>query len=553
MSCKFVFVTGGVVSSVGKGLTVASIASLLQSAGLRIAVRKFDPYLNVDPGTMSPVQHGEVFVTDDGAETDLDLGYYERFTDIKATSGDSVTAGKIYSELLQKEREGFYLGQTVQVIPHVTDLIKKFIYKNSDALDVILCEIGGTVGDIEGQPFFEAARQVGYEVGRENVLYVHVTLIPYLFSSDEVKTKPTQHSVKSLNSIGIQPGIIFCRTQKSISAEDKKKISLFCNIDLQNVIEVKDLDNIYDLPVVYKKQNLDKTIFNLLDIGGKNADVAAWNKVSAVVSNARNSNTVISVVIVGKYTGFYDIYKSVVESIQHACFAKGLNPKITILDAKDFKVSELQHADCVLIPGGFGSSGIEGKISAIQYARINKIPTLGICLGLQLMVIEFARNVLKLEDPNSTEFDRSCKNKVVALLEEWKDASGLKKGNSDQKGGTMRLGAYDCSLNKGSLVSEVYGCDLISERHRHRYEVNPIYKDEFKKQGLEFSGHCKANKELPEVVELKNHPWFLGVQFHPEFKSRIFKPHPLFLGLAEAALQSKDTKQARTLGEKAAL
>jgi CTP synthase len=527
--CKFIFVTGGVTSSIGKGLVMASIASLLQSMGFNIALRKLDPYLNVDPGTMSPMQHGEVFVTNDGAETDLDLGHYERFTGIDTTKDDSTSAGKIYLELINNERKGYYLGKTVQVIPHVTNLIKDFIYNKTDNLDFLLCEIGGTVGDIEGQPFFEAIRQVAYEIGKNNVAYVHVTLLPYIDTADEIKTKPTQHSVKALNSLGIQPDVIVCRTNRKISSENRNKIALFCNVPETNVIEAADVKNIYSLPIEYKNQNFDELILKIFNIKHKNATIDKWLKIEQNFEEIRKKSKKVKIGIVGKYAKLEDSYKSVIESIKHAGFANNINTEITIINARE-KELDFSNIDGILIPGGFGIDGIKGKLAAIKYARENNIPLLGICLGFQLAVIEFAQNVLKLEDANSTEFFPNCKNKVIAMLTEWQSDIGSieKRNNNSQLGGTMRLGAYECIIKDGSKVSNIYNSLLISERHRHRYEVNSNYINLFEEKGMKFTGYCKLNNSLPEILELENHPWFIGAQFHPEFKSRIFDPHPLF-------------------------
>lgn len=531
--CKFIFVTGGVISSIGKGLVMASVGSLLQSMGFNIALRKLDPYLNIDPGTMSPTQHGEVFVTNDGAETDLDLGHYERFTGIDTSKNDSVSAGKIYSELINNERKGVYLGKTVQVIPYVTNLIKDFIYNKTDDLDFLLCEIGGTVGDIEGQPFFEAIRQVSYEIGKQNVAYIHVTLLPYIASADEVKTKPTQHSVKALNSLGIQPDIIVCRTNKRISNENRGKLSLFCNVPAENVVEAMDVKNIYSIPIEYKKQNFDKLILKVFNIKDRNASVENWLNIENKLAQTKEREVTIG--IVGKYAKLEDSYRSVIEALNHAGFVNEVKVKIKIINARE-NVEDLKNVDGILIPGGFGFDGIEGKLSAIKYARENNVPLLAICLGFQLAVIEFARNVLNLDDANSTEFSPNCKHKMIAMLTEWQNDSGSveKRTDGSQLGGTMRLGAYECLLKEGSKAREIYDSSIVAERHRHRYEVNSNYIGILEENGMKFTGYCKINTTLPEILELENHRWFIGTQFHPEFKSRIFNPHPLFVDFIRA-------------------
>ncbi|ACT69807.1 CTP synthase [Neorickettsia risticii] len=541
--CAFIFVTGGVSSSVGKGLTTSALASLMQSMGFRVCIRKMDPYLNVDPGTMSPLQHGEVFVTEDGTEADLDLGHYERFTGINCTRYDSTTAGRVYVDLIERERNGEYLGATVQVIPHVTNLIKNFIYWGSDQYDVILCEIGGTVGDIEGQPFFESARQVAYEVGKENVIYVHLTLVPYLKASGELKTKPSQHSVKALNALGIQPDFLICRTQSAqMSAADKRKIALFCNVKEGNVIEAQDVDNIYKIPLIYKEQGLDTKISALLGHGPLEADVSHWKEIVERTRSLANSGKKLSVAIIGKYSGLCDAYISVDAALQHAAFAVGVNLSVQIIDARGENMSDLSKFDMILIPGGFGNNGIDGKLLAITHARVNNVPFLGICFGFQLAILEFARNVVGIKDADSTEFNKNCKAPVICFLDEWhrSDSSVERRDQSSQLGGTMRLGKYNCVLKKGSKAYTIYNeTEVIAERHRHRYEANPHYLPELERKGMLFSGHSERGCNIPEILELTDHPWFLGVQFHPEFKSRIFKPHPLFLSFVKAGLLRK--------------
>jgi CTP synthase len=535
---KFIFITGGVVSSLGKGLASASLAAALQSRGYKIRLRKLDPYLNVDPGTMSPTQHGEVFVTDDGAETDLDLGHYERFTDVTSRKGDNVTTGQIYSKLLAKERRGEYLGGTVQVIPHVTDLIKEFILSNTDDSDFVLCEIGGTVGDIEGLPFFESIRQLGYELGKERSVFVHLTLVPHISAAKELKTKPTQHSVKELRSIGIQPHILLCRSEKEIPDSDKKKIALFCNIAEECVIPAMDVKSIYQVPLKYHEAGLDTQIlkhFGLPHI--EKADLSKWKK---LVELDLAKKKFVNIAIVGKYTAFADAYKSLTESLNHAGLANNINVKIHWVNSRNFlsegsskKLSEMHG---ILVPGGFGEDGIKGKITAATFARENKVPYFGICLGMQLAVIEAARNLAGIKDANSSEFAEG-NNNVICLMTEWKRGTLTEfRQKSGDLGGTMRLGAYDCKLKPKSLIHKIYGKDIISERHRHRYEVNIDFVKQLEEAGLEFSG-TSPDGTLPETIEYKDHPWFIGVQFHPEFKSRPFSPHPLFKDFISAAIK----------------
>lgn len=542
---RFIFITGGVVSSLGKGLASASLAALLQARGYKVRMRKLDPYLNVDPGTMNPNQHGEVFVTDDGAETDLDLGHYERFTDVSARKSDNVTTGQIYSTLLTKERRGDYLGGTVQVIPHVTDLIKEFVLKDTDKEDFVLCEIGGTVGDIEGLPFFEAIRQLGYEMSRERVLYMHLTLVPYIAAAKELKTKPTQHSVKELRSIGIIPDILLCRAEREIPVSERRKIALFCNLKEENVIQALDVSSIYEVPRNYSEQGLDAQVMKHFDLKSKAPmDLKKWDNILHRIENPKSE---IHVALVGKYLGIGDAYKSLDEALQHAGIANQVKVHANWIDASGFEkeniAKELAFADAVLIPGGFGERGVKGKIAAIRHARENNIPYLGICYGMQLACIEFARNVLDLHDATSTEFssyeDKDGKGPLVGLMTEWARGNVTESRTADgDLGGTMRLGAFECEIKKGSLAAKVYGKTHISERHRHRYEVNMAYREAFEAKGMKFTG-LSPRGHLPEIIELENHPWFIGVQFHPEFKSRPFDAHPLFAAYIGAAIARK--------------
>lgn len=547
---RFIFITGGVVSSLGKGLASAGLGALLQSRGYKVRLRKLDPYLNIDPGTMSPIQHGEVFVTDDGAETDLDLGHYERFTGVNSRKGDNVTAGQIYSTLLSKERRGDYLGGTVQVIPHVTNLIKEFILNDTGDTDFVLCEIGGTVGDIEGLPFFEAIRQLGYEMGREKSLFIHLTLVPYIPAAKELKTKPTQHSVKELRSIGIQPNILMCRADRPIPENERKKIALFCNIPFESVIEAPDVDTIYRVPVVYHRKGLDTEVlkaFGIQDEAVNNIlDLSQWENIA---DNVTKSKPRINVAMVGKYTGLKDAYKSYIEAFTHAGISNDVDVNLQWVNARTFedeKVHEtLNDVHAIVVPGGFGHSGIEGKIAAARYARENNIPFLGICLGMQLAVIESARNLAGIKDACSTEFGE-CEIPIVGLMTEWMSGDIIQtRKKNDNLGGTMRLGAYECAITKGTLAHNIYGSELISERHRHRYEVNIHYKEQLEKVGVVFSGMSPSG-HLPEIMELKNHPWFVGVQFHPELKSRPFSPHPLFVSFIEAAKTYASSQEDNT-------
>ena len=532
---RYIFVTGGVVSSLGKGLSSASLAYLLQSRGYKVRLRKLDPYLNFDPGTMSPFQHGEVYVTDDGAETDLDLGHYERFSGVSAKKSDNITTGKIYSDVLKKERKGEYLGKTVQVIPHITDRIKQFIKNDSSKEDFVICEIGGIVGDIESLPFVEAIRQFANDVGKKNALFIHLTLVPYLKASDEIKTKPTQHSVKELRSIGIQPDIIICRSERPIPLEHRKKISLFCNVDIKNVIETVDVRTIYEAPMSFYREKLDLQVLNYFKLKSKkSANLSPWKKITKIILQNKKQ---VNIAIIGKYVELKDAYKSLDEALTHG----GINNKIKVnlvrIDSEKLKVSEikkkLKNISGILIPGGFGKRGTDGKIEAIKHARVNKIPFLGICYGMQMAIIEFARNQLNLKNATSSEFDKKGLP-IIGLINEWSKDGKMIKGTDKDLGGTMRLGSYDAKLKDNSLIRKIYKSKLIKERHRHRYEVNVAFKEKFEKKGLIFSGLSPDNK-LPEIIELKNHPWFIGVQFHPEFKSRPLAPHPLFSSFIKAA------------------
>ena len=536
---RYIFVTGVVVSSLGKGLSSASLAYLLQSRGYKVRLRKLDPYLNVDPGTMSPFQHGEVFVTDDGAETDLDLGHYERFSQVLAKRSDNITTGKIYNDVLKKEREGKYLGKTVQVIPHITDRIKEFIKNDSSKEDFIICEIGGIVGDIESLPFVEAIRQFANDIGKKNALFIHLTLVPYLKSSDEIKTKPTQHSVKELRSIGIQPDIIICRSDRSIPLEHRKKISLFCNVDINNVIETVDVRTIYEAPISFFKEKLDKRVLDYFKLRSKKSvNLSPWKKITKIILNTKKH---VNIAIIGKYVDLKDAYKSLDEALTHGGFDNRVKVNLVRIDSEQLKISEikskLKNISGILIPGGFGKRGTKGKIEAIKFARKNKIPFLGICYGMQMAIIEFARNKLNLKRATSSEFDKNGLP-VIGLINEWNKDGQIIKGTDKNLGGTMRLGSYDAKLKDHSLIKSIYGKSLIKERHRHRYEVNTNFREKFEKKGLIFSGLSPDGK-LPEIIELNNHPWFIGVQFHPEFKSRPLSPHPLFSSFIKAAKNHK--------------
>ena len=530
---KYIFVTGGVVSGLGKGITAASLGRLLKNRGYKVTIQKFDPYINVDPGTMSPYEHGEVFVTDDGAETDLDLGHYERFIDENLTQNSSITMGKVYSHVIEKERNGDYLGKTVQVIPHITNEIKNKIYsfENTD-IDIVITEVGGTVGDIEGLSIIESIRQVGLEKDPEDVLYIHVTLLPYICGSNEIKTKPTQHSVKELQSFGIKPDIIVCRTETELSDPMKEKIALFCNVRKTSVIENLTADNLYAIPLLLEQQGLAREVCNHLRLDRYIPDNVKWE---AMIDNIRRiGNDTIKFAIVGKYVQLEDSYLSVIESLKHAGFANNVNVKIDLIDSetitKENVAKKLKDIKGLIVPGGFGNRGIEGKIEAIRYVRENKIPFLGICLGMQMTVVEYARNVLGLKDADSLEFDEKVKEPVIHIME---DQKTIRK-----KGGTMRLGAYDCVLEEGTLAKEVYGKTEISERHRHRYEYNNSYREALENAGLKCSG-VSPDGSLVEIVEVKDHPYFIAAQFHPEFKSRPNRPHPLFKELVKVAKERK--------------
>jgi len=537
---RYIFVTGGVVSSLGKGLSSASLAALLQLRGFKVRIRKLDPYLNVDPGTMNPFQHGEVYVTDDGAETDLDIGHYERFTGISATQSDNITTGGIYSDIIRKERKGDYLGGTVQVVPHVTDRIKKFISHDIKNEDFVICEIGGTVGDIESLPFLEAIRQFSNDIGKKNSLFIHLTLVPYMKASGELKTKPTQHSVKELRSLGIQPNIIICRSEKKIPMLERKKISLFCNVGIENVIETIDVRTIYEAPISFYKEKFDDRVLSYFNI--KNKKTPNLTKWKIITSKVLNSKKDVNIGIIGKYVNLKDAYKSLDEALTHGGISNNLKVNLTRIDSGNLKIQDikslLKDVTGILIPGGFGKRGSEGKIAAIKYARINNIPFFGICFGMQMAIIEAARNLLNIKDASTSEFSNKC-TPVVGLLEEWKKGKEKFKGSEKNLGGTMRLGLYDAVLKNNSLISKIYSTKKIRERHRHRYEVNIKYKDEFEKKGLIFSA-LSPDGTLPEIIELKNHPWFIGVQFHPEFRSRPFTPHPLFSSFVKAAEIKKE-------------
>lgn len=535
---KFIFVTGGVVSSLGKGIAASSLGALLQARGYSVRLRKLDPYLNVDPGTMSPFQHGEVYVTEDGTETDLDLGHYERFTGVSAKASDSTTTGKIYSAVLAKERRGDYLGATIQVVPHIIDEIKSFIISDLTNEDFVICEIGGTVGDIEGLPFLEAIRQLSNDLGRENTLFVHLTLVPYIAAAGELKTKPTQHSVKDLLSFGIQPDILLCRSDRTIPEESKRKLGLFCNVRPERVIEAKDIDTIYQVPVSYHQEGLDLQVCRYFNLETKkDIDLSKW---SNIVQRIHTPDGQINIAIVGKYVSLLDAYKSLSEALFHAGIANNVRVNISWLDAEEVDSLEdsLMGVHGILVPGGFGERGIDGKLKAIQIAREKKIPYFGICFGMQLAVIEASRNLLGLKDASSTEFGPTP-SPVIGLMTEWMDGKILQQRTQEGNlGGTMRLGSYPCSLKEGSLARKIYGASSIYERHRHRYEVNMTYSDKLKDAGLDFTG-LSPDGQLPEIVEFQGHPWFIGVQFHPELKSRPFEPHPLFVSFVAAALHQE--------------
>ena len=536
---RYIFITGGVVSSLGKGLASAALGALLQARGYKVRLRKLDPYLNVDPGTMSPYQHGEVYVTDDGAETDLDLGHYERFTGVSAAQSDNITTGRIYSNIISKERRGDYLGATVQVIPHVTNEIKAFIGSDAGEVDFVLCEVGGTVGDIEGLPFFEALRQFSQEQPRHTTCFLHVTLLPFIKAAGEMKTKPTQHSVKELRSIGIQPDILLCRADRPIDPGDKRKIARFTNVRESSVIQGLDARSIYDVPMAYYEEGLDREVLSHFGIDKPpKAKLSKWRKISETLHNPKNGT--VNIAVVGKYTVLPDAYKSITEALVHGGIANQVKVKINWLEAEEFETSEavtvMKGMHAILVPGGFGERGTEGKIKAVRYAREYDVPYFGICLGMQMAVIEAARNLAGLSEASSSEFGDEGEN-VVGLMTEWtKGNERLERSKETDLGGTMRLGAYPAILEKGSLVAKQYGTAEISERHRHRYEVNIDYRERLESAGLKFSG-LSPDGVLPEIVEIPGHPWFIGVQYHPELKSRPFDPHPLFKGFVKAAVE----------------
>ncbi|HSE43431.1 MAG TPA: CTP synthase [Acidobacteriota bacterium] len=535
---KFIFVTGGVVSALGKGLASASIGHLMEARGYRVNLLKFDPYINVDPGTMSPFQHGEVYVTDDGAETDLDLGHYERFTSAKIGRLNNYTTGQIYESVINKERRGDYLGKTVQVIPHITDEIKAAIHRLAKDVDIIIVEIGGTVGDIESLPFLEAIRQFRLDVGRDNAIFVHLTLVPFIATAGELKTKPTQHSVKELREIGLQPDIILCRTDRFLPASLKNKISLFSNVPPEAVVTAKDVSSIYEVPLVFKQENLDRTILNLLRLPESEAHLEPLEKLMEKIRNPKND---VTIGVVGKYVELEDSYKSLYEALYHGGAANDAKVKIDWIEAEKITpenaVEMLKHVDGILVPGGFGLRGIPGMIHAIQYAREKKVPFFGICLGMQTALIEYARNVAGLENADSTEFNPDTTHKIFVMLHDLKGITNM--------GGTMRLGAYPCDLAPGSLAARVYGSEKISERHRHRYEFNRDYESQLRELGMTFSGYS-PDKTFVEIIELSDHPWFLGCQFHPEYKSKPLSPHPLFQSFIKASLENREKrKEAR--------
>ena len=537
---RFIFITGGVVSSLGKGLMAASLAALLQARGFKVRIRKFDPYLNVDPGTMSPYQHGEVYVTDDGAETDLDLGHYERFTGVSARQADNITSGRIYRDIITRERRGDYLGATVQVIPHVTDAIKTFAQADTDGLDFVLCEIGGTVGDIEGLPFIEALRQLRNELGREATCSIHVTLVPYVAAAGELKTKPTQHSVRELTSLGIQPDILLCRCEHPLPENERNKIALFCNVRKQAVIPALDASSIYSVPLQYHEEGLDAEVLHHFGMSSALPDLSRWDD---IVDRYYHPEGEVTIGVVGKYVGLPDAYKSLNEALVHGGMANRVKVNIKWIDAELFEagddeiVTRLEPMDAILVPGGFGVRGTEGKIASVRFARERKVPFFGICLGMQLACIEGARNTAGIAAASSTEFGPTDEP-VVGIITEWMSPEGLQQRGADTDlGGTMRLGAYEAKLSGNSHISAIYGgATTISERHRHRYEVNSAYREPLERGGLVFSG-MSPDGLLPEIVERPDHPWFVGVQFHPELKSRPFDPHPLFAGFIAAALQ----------------
>ena len=535
---RYIFITGGVVSSLGKGLASAALGALLQARGYRVRLRKLDPYLNVDPGTMSPYQHGEVFVTDDGAETDLDLGHYERFTGVPCSQADNVTTGRIYQNIITKERRGDYLGGTVQVIPHVTDAIKEFVLSDNEGVDFVLCEIGGTVGDIEGLPFFEAIRQLGNELPRGQSVFIHLTLVPFIGSAGELKTKPTQHSVKELRSIGIQPDILLCRCDRTIPQDERRKIALFCNVRQEAVIQALDVASIYDVPCAYHDQGLDEEVLRAFGIGDAPApDLEKWQRISRRIANPDGE---VTVAVIGKYTGLMDAYKSLNEALIHGGIANKVKVNLEWIESEIFEEQDpaphLGDVNGILVPGGFGERGTEGKIQAARFARSRSVPYFGICFGMQMAVIEAARNLAGIEGAGSTEFG-PAREPVVGLMTEWMKGDDMeRRAENGNLGGTMRLGAYDAVLARDSKVAEIYGTTEISERHRHRYEVNSRYRNKLEAAGLRISG-LSPDGLLPEIVEIPDHPWYIGVQFHPELKSRPFAPHPLFSSFIGAAVE----------------
>ena len=536
MTTNYIFVTGGVVSSLGKGIAAASLAAILEARGLNVTIMKLDPYINVDPGTMSPTQHGEVFVTDDGAETDLDLGHYERFIRTKMTRRNNFTTGRIYSEVLRKERRGDYLGATIQVIPHITNAIKERIIAGGEGHDVVLVEIGGTVGDIESLPFLEAIRQMAVDVGREHTMYMHLTLVPYMAAAGEVKTKPTQHSVKELLSIGIQPDVLICRSDRAVPANERAKIALFCNVPEKAVISLKDVDSIYKIPGLLKSQGLDDYICKRFNLNAPEANLSEWEQ---VIYEEANPGGEVTIGMVGKYVELPDAYKSVIEALKHGGLKNRVTVNIKLIDSQDVEtrgVEILKDLDAILIPGGFGYRGVEGKLMTAQYARENNVPYLGICLGMQVALMEFARNVAGMEDANSTEFVPDCKYPVVALITEWRDENGNveQRTETSDLGGTMRLGSQQCQLTPDSKVRQLYGSDTIVERHRHRYEVNNLLLKPIEAAGLRIAGRS-GDDQLVEIIEIPNHPWFVACQFHPEFTSTPRDGHPLFAGFVKAA------------------
>ena len=542
---KYIFVTGGVLSSLGKGLASAAIGALLESRGLTVTIQKLDPYINVDPGTMNPFQHGEVFVTDDGTETDLDLGHYERFTHAKMGKDNNFTTGKIYYSVISKERRGDYLGGTVQVIPHITDEIKNSIKLAANDVDVVIVEIGGTIGDIESLPFLEAIRQFRTDVGKENVLYIHLTLVPYIGTAGEVKTKPTQHSVKELRSIGIQPNILLCRTDRFLAKEIKAKIALFCNVGVEEVITAKDVDYIYEVPLIFHQEGLDDKIVELLNIWTRNPQLDNWEQLVKKIKAPKHS---VTIAVVGKYVDLTESYKSLNEALYHGGIANDCKVNLNFVDSEKLVggtcAQTLADADGILVPGGFGGRGIEGKICAANFARTNRVPYFGICLGMQIAVIEFARHVAGLENANSSEFDADTPHPVIYLMREWFDERSQtlqRRDDLSEKGATMRLGAYSCRIGANTFAYDAYKKEEISERHRHRYEFNNDYMDRLKQAGMVISG-TSPNGELVEIIEIEDHPWFLGCQFHPEFKSRPMDPHPLFRDFIRASLKNSQER-----------